>query len=110
MNVFAMGFGRIGSRQARTRVLKKFSLVAQHWSEHLHVQARCMGSACVLRAGERVSRSRTLKLPHIEPLDFRRKFVSARRRNQHARCVRYPDSVNALLSFQGEVEKSLTVS
>src|SRR5437763_3548872 len=50
-----------------------------------------LGSACVPRAGERVSRSRTFPqraaLPEIKAWG---KILSARRRNQHAGRVRYP--------------------
>jgi vitamin B12 transporter len=48
-------------------------------------------SASVSDAGERVSRSRTFLLPRQYPrYAFFEKFVSARRRNQHAGRVRYP--------------------
>ena len=40
-----------------------------------------LGSALVSSAGDRVSRSRTLKI------------VAARRRNQHSRRVRYPEGI-----------------
>jgi hypothetical protein len=47
---------------------------------------QCSGSARVSRVGDDVSSS----------LDFCEKIVSARRRNQHARRVRYPETeVNA---------------
>ncbi len=58
------------------------------------------GSARVPRAGDRVSRSRTFLKPCRCPrLTFLGKTVSARRRNQHARRVRYPIEFAALFVF-----------
>jgi len=58
------------------------------------------GSARVPRAGERVSLSRTLLTPCRCPrLTFLGKTVWARRRNQHARRVRYPIEFAALFVF-----------
>src|SRR5882724_10792048 len=60
----------------------------------------CSGSASVSDAGERVSRSRTLlALCYFPRLTFSRKTVSARRRNQPPRRVRYPIPLAALLVF-----------
>jgi hypothetical protein len=52
-----------------------------------------LGSARVSRAGEAVSGSRTFREAHFSRVEamLERKIVSARRRNQHARPVRYPD-------------------
>ena len=51
-----------------------------------------LGSACVSRAGERVSRSRTFldARNSRQLLKFFDKIVSAGPRNQHARRMRYP--------------------
>src|SRR6266446_10220943 len=51
----------------------------------------CLGSARVSRAGDGVPPSRTFLAPCQDPRStFLGKTVSARRRNQHARRVRYP--------------------
>ena len=54
--------------------------------------AHFLGSACVSRAGERVSRSRTLldARNSMQLFNFFDKIVSAGPRNQHARRMRYP--------------------
>ena len=58
------------------------------------------GSASVSDAGERVSQSRTFPAPRcILPSTFSEKIVSARRRNRHARRVRYPIRFAAILVF-----------
>jgi vitamin B12 transporter len=58
------------------------------------------GGARGPRAGERVSRSRTVLTPCRCPrLIFLGKTVSARRRNEHARRVRYPIEFAALFVF-----------
>ena len=61
---------------------------------------RCLGSARVSRAGDGVPPSRTFLAPCLDVLaTFLGKTVSARRRNQHARRVRYPIRFAALLVF-----------
>src|SRR6059058_617191 len=59
------------------------------------------GSARIPRVGERVSQSRTFRaaLCHNPRSTFLEKPVSARRRNQHARCVRSPIRFAALFFF-----------
>src|SRR5437764_2538693 len=59
------------------------------------------GSARIPRVGEGVSQSRTFRaaLCHNPRSTFLEKPVSARRRNQHARCLRSPIRFAALLLF-----------
>src|SRR6266571_6516432 len=60
----------------------------------------CLGSARVSRAGDGVPPSRTFLAPCPDLRStFLGKTVSAGRRNQHARRVRYPIGFAALLVF-----------
>src|SRR4030095_9993341 len=63
--------------------------------------ARYLEGARVPRAGEAVSDSRTFPKDFLPrgPRDFKQKFVSAERRNQHARRARSPIRVPAKLSI-----------
>src|SRR5438067_46616 len=83
----------IGLRKTYVEFVKLESLSA---STHKAIAHQFLGSARVSRVGERVSRSRTFlaMFETILSMEFSRKLVPARRRNQHARRVRYPDSCN----------------